>query len=94
VRGQLQIRLSRERRAGSPVTLTIDQRRFPMVANNLDVWAPDPRVDAAIVAAMRSAARMTVSTIAASGLRFADSYELRGAATAVDAAALGCARGR
>jgi hypothetical protein len=93
VRGQLHIRLGREKLASAPVTLTIGDRRFPMVAGGADVWAPDPRIDAAIVAMMRSAPSMSVATRAATGAGFAETYALKGAATAMDAAALGCARG-
>lgn len=92
VRGQIHIRLSREKRANEPVTLRIDDRRFPMDAGGADAWAPDPQTDAAIVAAMRSGQTMSVSSIASSGGSFADTYALKGAATAIDAAALGCAR--
>lgn len=94
IRGQVHVRLSRENRAGTPVILTIDQRRFPMVAGGADTWAPDPRIDAGIVAAMRSGRSMSIATVATNGARFADTYGLKGAATAIDAAALGCARGR
>jgi hypothetical protein len=93
VRGQLHIRLGREKLASAPVTLTIGDRRFPMVAGGADVWALDPRLDAAIVAAMRSAPSMSVATRAATGAGFAETYGLKGAATAMDAAALGCSRG-
>ena len=93
VRGQVHIRLGREKLASAPVTLTIGDRRFQMVAGGADVWAPDPRIDAAIVAMMRSAPSMSVSTRAATGAGFAETYALKGAATAMDAAALGCARG-
>jgi hypothetical protein len=93
VRGQVHIRLGREKLASAPVTLTIGNRRFEMVAGGADVWAPDPRIDAAIVAMMRSAPSMSVATRAATGAGFAETYALKGAATAMDAAALGCARG-
>ena len=93
VRGQIYVRLGRARRADAPVTLTIDDRRFALVAGRADAWAPDARADAAIVAAMRSARGMTVATVAATGGGFAETYPLKGAATAIDAAALGCARG-
>ncbi len=92
VRGQFYVRLGRERRADAPVTLIIDARRFALVAGGADAWAPDPRIDAAIVAAMRSARSMSVASVAATGSGFADTYALKGAATAIDAAALGCAR--
>ena len=91
-RGQLYIRLGRERRAGAPVTLTVGDRRFALVAGGADAWAPNARVDAAIVAAMRSARSMSVASVAATGGGFAESYVLKGAATAIDTAALGCAR--
>jgi len=94
IRGQVHIRLSREKRYDAAVTLGIDQRRFAMVASGADAWAPDPRIDAAIVAAMRSGRSMSIATVAANGGRFADTYGLKGAATAIDAAALGCARAR
>jgi len=94
IRGQIHVRLSREKRAAAAVTLGIDARRFPMVAGGADAWAPDQRTDAAIVAAMRSGRSMSISTVAANGSVFADIYMLKGAATAIDAAALGCARGR
>ncbi|MFM9978411.1 MAG: hypothetical protein ACKVOP_10270 [Sphingomonadaceae bacterium] len=92
VRGQLHIRLAREKLADAPVILSIGARRFTLVASGADAWSPDPRADAAIVAAMRSAPAMSVSTSAATGAGFAETYALKGAATAMDAAALGCAR--
>lgn len=94
VRGQIHVRLSRERRADAPVTLTIGNQRFPMVAGTVNAWAPHPRVDAAIVAAVRSGETMTVSSVSARGAPFSDRYRLQGAASAIDAAALGCARRR
>ncbi|NWK97265.1 hypothetical protein DM806_16625 [Sphingobium lactosutens] len=92
VRGQLHVRLSRARSAQAPVTLSVGERRFTLVAGQVDAWAPDARNDAQIIAAMRSASSMSVQTVGADGRAFADSYALRGAATAIDAAALGCAK--
>lgn len=92
VRGQLHVRLSRARAAGAPVTLVVGERRFSLVAGQMDGWAADARGDAQIIAAMRSASSMSVASIGADGRGFADNYALRGAATAIDAAALGCAR--
>lgn len=92
VRGQVHFRLSRIRADKAPVTLSIGERRFTLVAGKRDAWAADPRGDAMIIAAMRSASSMSVQTSDAQGRGFADSYALRGAATAIDAAALGCAR--
>lgn len=90
VRGQLHIRLSRERNPQSRVTLSVGERRFELVAGGADAWAPDTRTDSAIVAAIRSSRSMSVETLAKTGAPFADVYALRGAATAIDAAALGC----
>lgn len=92
VRGQFYVRLGRERRVNAPVTLVVGERRFTLVAGAVDAWAPDARVDAAIVATMRSARSMSVASVAATGGGFADTYALKGAATAIDAAAIGCAR--
>jgi len=89
IRGQLHLRLSRARAPGARVTLSIGERRFDLVAGAADAWAPDARTDAAIVAAIRSSRSMSVESTAATG-PFADTYTLRGAATAIDAAALGC----
>ncbi|WP_176597876.1 MULTISPECIES: hypothetical protein [Sphingobium] len=92
VRGQVHFRLSRMRADEAAVILNVGDRRFTLVAGQVDAWAPDARTDAAIIAAMRSATSMSVQTRDARGRGFADTYALRGAATAIDAAALGCAR--
>ena len=92
VRGQIHLRMTRETLAGAPVTLTIGERRFALVARGAEAWAPKTRVDAAIVAAMRSGSSMSVESVARTGRPFADTYRLRGAATAIDAAAIGCLR--
>jgi hypothetical protein len=91
-RNQLHIRLSRERDPRARVTLSVGDRRFELVAGKADAWAPDARTDAAVVAAIRSGRSMSVETLSRSGQPFADVYPLRGAATAIDAATLGCAR--
>lgn len=93
VRGQLHIRMRAMKQRGAPVFLTVGEQRFQLVAGGADAWAPDMRVDAAIIVAMRSGSSMSIETRAADGRPFADVYRLRGAATAIDAAALACARG-
>lgn len=87
VRNQLHIRLRHPRPAGARVQLRIGSKRFELIAGGADAWAQGAQMDAAIVAAMRSADSMTVSIRGAS-----DTYRLRGAATAIDAATLGCVR--
>ena len=89
-RSALFVRLSASRRRGAPVTLSIGERRFPLAAGDTAAWSRDAATDRAIVAAMRGARSMSVATVAASGRPFADTYALRGAASAIDAAALGC----
>jgi hypothetical protein len=90
--GQLHLRLSRVRAARARVTLSIGERRFDLVAGAQDAWAPDARTDQAVVAAIRDGRSMSVESVAATGQPFADTYALKGAATAIDAAALGCIR--
>lgn len=94
VRGQFHVRLSRSRGGRAPVLLTVGDRRFTLVAGQVDAWAADPAMDAQVIAAIRSSGSMAVASVDAGGRAFADSYALRGAATAIDAAALGCARMR
>jgi len=92
VRGQVHFRLSRELADVPHIVLALGGKRFDLTGGGVDAWAPDRRADAAIVAAMRSASEMTVSASDASGRRFTDRYRLEGAATAMDAATVGCAR--
>lgn len=92
VRGQVHIRLSREIARGAPITLQVGERRFALHGGGADAWATDKQGDAAIIAAMRSATIMRVASRSATGAGFSDVYPLPGAATAIDAAALGCGR--
>ncbi len=92
VRSQVHFRLSREKRPGSAVLLRIDDQTFQLQGGGNNAWAPDRRGDADIVAAMRSGIEMSVETRSVRGALVRDSYRLRGAATAIDAAAIACAR--
>lgn len=92
VRSQVHIRLRKNRKPDTPVTLAIGPARFTLVAGAADAWAPDARADAAIVRAMRSGEWMIVSAKGEKGGTFVDSYPLRGAATAIDSAIIACAR--
>jgi hypothetical protein len=91
VRGQFHIRLSRDMARNARITLSIDGRSFILTGGGGDAWAQDKRMDAAIIAAMRSGREMQVDTTAPNGATIRDHYRLRGAATAIDAAALACA---
>lgn len=92
VQAQVHFRLSRDKRADSAVLLRIDDQIFQLIAGGRDAWAPDAAADAQIVAAMRTGVAMRVETRGANGSRVRDSYSLRGAATAIDAAAIACTR--
>lgn len=92
VRGQIHFRLSRKLMPGAPITLFISGQRYRLVGGGGDAWAADQRMDAAIIAAMRSAGEMIISTRGADGRGFTNTWSLDGAATAMDAAAVGCAR--
>lgn len=93
VRGQVHFRLSRKLDPAGRIVLSIGDARFDLTGGGGDAWAADRRMDAAIVAAMRSATSMTVSARGISG-GFSNTWTLTGAATAMDAAAIGCARVR
>jgi len=92
VRGQVHLRLSRTTAQSAAISLSVGTQRFALTGGGGDAWAQDRRMDAAIVAAMRSAGSMSVSARDRAGNRFTDRYSLDGAATAMDAATVGCAR--
>ena len=92
VRGQVPLRLSRALAPAATISLSIGGERFALTGGGGDAWARDRRMDAAIVAAMRSAESMSVTARDRAGRRFTDHYSLDGAATAMDAATVGCAR--
>lgn len=89
---QIFVRLSRSRAPNGGVTLTAGGRRFRLKAAGDAAWATDRRMDLAIVAAMRSATSLSIETIGRDGRSIVDAYSLRGGPSAIDAAALGCAR--
>lgn len=90
LRGQVHFRLSRKLAANARIVLSIGGERFALTGGGGDAWAADRRMDAAIVAAMRSARSMTVFARDAKGRAFSNTWPLAGAATAMDAAAIGC----
>ena len=92
IRRQFHVRLSRDRSTNSRVIVSIAGRRFQLTANRSDGWSQDRRMDAAIIAAIRSSTSMTVESVGRDGKSIVDAYRLRGAATAIDAASLGCSR--
>ena len=92
VRAQLYVHLPAAARADRPVMLVVGERRFALIARGTGAWATQRRMDAAIVAAMREAPQMGIAATGRDGTRIAAGWPLAGAATAIDAAALGCVR--
>jgi hypothetical protein len=89
--GQFHAALSREPRPGATVMLEIGGQSFLLVARGRDAWSRGRAQDQAIIAALRSAGAFRVSSRSASGRRFSDRFEPRGAARAIDQAAARCA---
>lgn len=94
IRGQVHFRLSRKLAQSSEIALQIGNKKFLLSGGGGDAWAADQTMDAAIVAAMRSIGSMSVRARASNGRRFSDTYNLAGAATAMDAATVGCSKVR
>jgi hypothetical protein len=94
IRGQVHFRTSREMAKNSRISLFLGGKRYELTGGGADAWTKDGRMEAAVVAAMRSAEEMSLSAIDVAGRRFTDRYSLKGAPTAMDAATVGCARVR
>ena len=94
LRGQLHLRPSRRLPDNAAASLRVGNASFALTGGANDLWAADAQGNAAILTAMRSAGTMTLRARDASGRNFTDSYSLSGAATALDAAAVGCSRQR
>ena len=93
IRGAVHVRLARRLAPGSKVTVSFPDATFNLQTGQADAWPGDQTTNAGILAQMRSAAKMVVIARASDGRSFRDSYTLQGAASAIDAAALGCAKG-
>lgn len=92
VRGTVHIVMSRDLADTAAVRLRIGGSDFALVAKGRNAWAANAQMDAAIIAALRGAPGMAISARSAQGRNFTDRYALAGAATAIDAATIGCAR--
>ncbi len=90
VRRQVHFRLSRALQGSGNVVVRMGDQEFALAGDANDAWASGADMDARIVNAMRGASRMSVSATDAQGRRFTDRYSLEGAATAMDAASVGC----
>jgi hypothetical protein len=90
VKHQIYVSLSRDRSSNSGITISVGGRRFRLKATQTGGWAADQRMDVALIAAIRSSASLSVESIGRDGRAIVDAYSLRGAPSAIDAAALGC----
>ncbi|WP_372730276.1 hypothetical protein [Novosphingobium sp.] len=93
IRGAVHVRLARRLAAGSKVTVSFPDANFSLQTGQADAWPSDQTTNAGILAQMRSAQTMVVIARGTDGRSFRDNYRLQGAASAMDAAALGCAKG-
>jgi hypothetical protein len=89
--GEFHVRLSRAPRADATVMLKVGDQPFLLAVRADWAWSRGPAQAQAIIAAIRQAAAMSVSTRDAAGMRFSDPYLLDGAPTAIDSAAARCA---
>ena len=92
LRNQVHWRVSRKLVPTGKIRLQIGSDRYELTGGGGDVWPLDANMNAAIVARMRSASSMTVYATDTNGRSFSNTWQLAGAASAMDAAALGCAR--
>lgn len=91
--GQVHFRLARPLPPGSRPQLSVSGQRVPLTADPAgNAWAADARADAAIVAALRGGARLTVWARDARGQGFSSTFAPAGAPSALDAMALACGR--
>ena len=94
IRNQVHFRMSRKMAGDPRLILRIGGERFELTGGGGDAWAVDKRMNAAIVAKLRSASSVTVLARGADGKGFSNTWNLNGVASAMDAAAIGCAKAR
>ena len=87
------VRLSREKRPRLGGAAPHRRPQLPAARRRPRRLGAGRRADADIIAAMRTGIEMVVETRSTRGRLVRDQYRLRGAATAMDAAALACVRG-
>lgn len=92
ISNQFYVQLSRNVQKGRHVKLVSGQRTMTLQGAGRHAWAQNRAMDAAIAALMRAQGEFRVSAVDENGRAFTDSYTLAGAATAIDAAALACAK--
>ncbi|MAC10741.1 MAG: hypothetical protein CMN74_00615 [Sphingorhabdus sp.] len=83
-------RLSRERRAGTSLTVTLGGRRFRLTGKGREALAAKAATDRAILSALRMANAMSIEGTDMQGRPIVDAYALAGGPSAIDAARLSC----
>ena len=94
VRSQVHFRVSRRMASNATITLRVGGEQFTLSGSGGNAWAANPQQDQAILAAMRNASTMVLNARDVRGNAFSNRYDLEGAATAMDAASVGCSRAR
>lgn len=90
VRGQFHVRLSRDRSTSAVAMVSLGGRSFRLTGNRSDLYAESRAMDRAIIAAIRTSSSLSVESIGRDGGPLVDAYNLKGAASAIDAARIGC----
>lgn len=75
---------------GSAVQVAVGKKKFELFTNGDTAWARSTKDDAALVAAMRSGARMVVNGQSSRGTRTKDTYSLSGISAAHKAIGKAC----
>jgi hypothetical protein len=89
-RNILHIRLPRTAKGASSAVLSFGEERFRLQIAGLDAWAANARDNATIVAGLRSATSLAIRVRDSNG-SYVRRWTLSGAASAMDAATMGCA---
>jgi hypothetical protein len=69
----------------SKVTVDIDGQKFTMFTQNDGAWMENPDQESALIGAMRSGSRMTVTGYSRRGTEISDLYSLAGVTAAIEA---------
>ena len=88
---EVHVRLSAPRGPRAPLLLDVAGRQFRLAGEGADGWATGAAMDRAIVAAIRMGTTLTVRSSGRDGRSIVEVYELKGAASAIDAATIACA---
>lgn len=92
IRSAVHVRLPRRLSPGSKVIVSFPEANFALQTGQADAWPADQTTNAGILAQMRSTRSMIVIARGTDGRTVRDRYTLEGAGSAMDAAALACAR--